>query len=132
LLFFIISGPIILVDQFIKSLLYKQIININYLCNKGIAFGVLINTTIQLLINTILLALLLYLILFKKTKQIYSLIPFLFILGGGVSNIIDRLYYKCVIDYFYLPFIPVFNIADFFISFGIIVYIFQKKKLRLI
>ncbi|MEK7598152.1 MAG: signal peptidase II, partial [Patescibacteria group bacterium] len=55
-----------------------------------------------------------------------------FILSGALSNVIDRLYFGCVIDFIDLKFWPVFNLADVFITTGVILILldyFRKSKL---
>jgi len=37
---------------------------------------------------------------------------------GAISNIIDRIYFSCVIDFIDLRFWPVFNLADVYITVG--------------
>ena len=51
-----------------------------------------------------------------------------FILSGAISNIIDRFYFGCVVDFIDLKFWPIFNLADIFIVFGAIILILQIKK----
>jgi lipoprotein signal peptidase len=54
----------------------------------------------------------------------------LFILTGGLSNLLDRLILGYVIDWIYLPFFPfsVFNLADTYITLGLILAIFPTKN----
>ena len=40
------------------------------------------------------------------------------IIGGGLGNLIDRLYYGYVIDMFDLRHFAVFNVADIFVCAG--------------
>lgn len=47
-------------------------------------------------------------------------IPIFLILAGGISNLIDRIIYGGVVDYFDIKIIPIFNIADILISIGVI------------
>lgn len=57
----------------------------------------------------------------------------LLILSGAISNIVDRFYFGCVIDFIDLKFWPVFNLADIYITIGSIVLLFsisKKKKLN--
>jgi signal peptidase II len=53
-------------------------------------------------------------------------LPYILILAGGISNIMDRLYYGCVIDY--VPFLNIssFNIADTFITIGAGIILWQN------
>jgi len=50
----------------------------------------------------------------------------LLILSGGISNIIDRIHFGCVIDFIDLGFWPVFNLADIFITIGAIILIYNN------
>lgn len=55
-----------------------------------------------------------------------------FLLGGAISNLLDRLVYGCVADYFQ-PFLwfPAFNIADIGVSMGVgllVVYLFRENS----
>jgi len=45
---------------------------------------------------------------------------FLLIVAGGVSNIIDRVFYGGVVDFINIGQLPVFNLADVMISLGVI------------
>lgn len=49
----------------------------------------------------------------------------LLIIAGGISNIIDRLYFGCVIDFINLKIWPVFNLADIYITIGTIAIIMK-------
>lgn len=52
-------------------------------------------------------------------------IGLIFILAGAISNILDRLYFGCVIDFIRLPFWPLFNLADAFIVIGVIITVWN-------
>jgi signal peptidase II len=60
---------------------------------------------------------------FSKSAQPFEYICFGFIVGGGLSNILDRLIYGSVIDFIDVQHIPywnyVFNTADVMIHVGI-------------
>lgn len=54
------------------------------------------------------------------------------IISGALSNIIDRLYLGCVIDFIDLKFWPVFNLADVYITIGatvLVIRTIREKKL---
>ena len=54
------------------------------------------------------------------------------IISGGMSNLIDRLIFKSVTDYFDLRSFSVFNIADILVDVGMVMVIiavfFSKEK----
>ena len=115
------------VDIYITSYL-----NLYLIWNKGIAFG-LFSFDHNIIYNliSILIALISFtiLILIKKNKGIkrYAL---LFVLGGALGNLFDRIYYSAVPDFFDLHIKEfhwfVFNVADIFITFGVFCLIFVE------
>ena len=115
-------------------------LNFYLIWNKGIAFGLLSfdGSFIYNLISTIIAIIsLVVLILIIKSEGLkrYSLI---FVLGGAVANLFDRIYYSAVPDFIdfhigdYHWF--VFNVADIFITFGficlILLEIMNKNKVK--
>ena len=123
----------ITIDFYIFSFL-----NFYLVWNTGIGFGLAamesnmfyhIITTIILIINFVLIFLLL------KAKGIYVYL-FALIIGGSLGNLFDRIYYYAVPDFidFHLGNFHwfIFNIADIFITTGIIglmfVELFKKQK----
>lgn len=62
--------------------------------------------------------------------SVFEIASVTLILSGGSSNLIDRVFYGCVIDFIDLKFWPVFNLADIYITIGAIVlmisYVFQS------
>jgi signal peptidase II len=143
---------IFLVDRFVKLYLINlqtngtdvdfyifSFLNIFLVWNTGIGFGLLsfetnifyhFLTFVIILIN-IGLAYLLY-----KSRGLYSYLIAI-IIGGSLGNLFDRMYYYAVPDFidFHLGEYHwfVFNVADIFISVGIVMLIIQelliKKKL---
>lgn len=75
------------------------------------------------LISIGLLAAVMAYLWFGKAVQRYEYICFGFIVGGGASNILDRLIYGSVIDFIDIQHIPywnyVFNTADVMVHVGI-------------
>lgn len=99
--------------------------------NFGIAFGVFKGQTgfLILLISAILIALL-YLVFSKKIKSKQLLIAISFVIGGGIGNLIDRIFFGYVTDYLKLSFFPpVCNLSDYFICLGgLIIALYCIKK----
>jgi signal peptidase II len=110
----------------------NEYLNFYLIWNKGIAFGALsfndnlIYNTITLIISAITVLILVMIIKNKGFKR-YSL---LFIFGGSLGNLFDRIYYSAVPDFIDLHYKSfhwfVFNVADIFITFGVICLIFAE------
>ncbi len=110
----------------------NEFINIFLICNTGIGFGLLsfYDKKIYLIISIIIILInliLIYLVFNSDRLRSYS---DLIILGGSFGNLFDRFYYSAVPDFIDLNYKGfhwfVFNVADIFISFGIICLIFME------
>ena len=129
---FLFFSILILFDQLLKYIIRSK--SGFYICNPNLAFG-LSKYFIVLFIFLIFILSLLFLITNKnpayKIKTFignlngYIFLSILLIFSGGISNIIDRLNFGCVIDFIKLPFWPVFNPADIYISLGFIILIIK-------
>ena len=114
-------------------------LNFNLVWNNGIAFGLFsFNEQFYYNIITLLIVIITLVILFFAIKSNgVEKIGFSMIFGGSLGNIFDRLYYSAVVDFidFHINNIHwfIFNIADIFISFGVIILItiefFGRKKI---
>lgn len=99
----------------------------NYYMAFSLPVGGDILTGIILTVIIGLLLLIFYLIINKKTPNYLPLLLTI-ILFGAISNILDRLIYGYVVDYFELQYFSVFNIADAMISLGSILIIIRSLK----
>ena len=118
-------------DIFVTSFL-----NFNLIWNDGIAFGLFsFEKKIYYNFLTIVIALITLIILWMitRTEKIEKL-AFMMIFAGSIGNIFDRLYYSSVPDFIDIHFNNfhwfIFNVADIFISLGVIILIcseFKKK-----
>lgn len=94
----------------------KEVLNFYYTLNNGAAFSKLSGKTIFLIIVTSLVILwLLYLMIAKKVHRKVYLASIALILGGGVGNLIDRIFNDgLVVDFidFRIINFPIFNFAD--------------------
>ena len=113
-------------------------INFNLTWNEGIAFGLLsFDDKFYYNLITLLIVLITLIIIWlaNKAKGIEKL-SFLMIVGGSLGNIFDRIYYSSVLDFIDISVNNfhwfIFNVADIFISIGVILLIileFFKKKI---
>ena len=120
------------IDFYIYSFL-----NFYLVWNTGIGFGLasmeanIYYNILTLIIIIVNIGLIFFLI---KSKGIYAYF-FALIIGGSLGNMFDRIYYSAVPDFIDIHFGNyhwfIFNVADIFISVGIIGLIFfelRKKK----
>ena len=107
-------------------------INFILVWNSGIGFGLLSFDQSQIynLITALIVfinLLIVYLIIKSKDIKAYF---FLIILGGSLGNLFDRIYYSAVLDFIDMSYNDyhwfIFNVADIFISIGIICLIFAE------
>lgn len=142
LIFFLISLSIVLLDQTVKFFIrnsmnigdsipvIKNIFHITYVTNSGAGFGIMQGKTSLLLwFSIIVIGIILFYydkIREKKSLQIFSGL----ILGGTLSNLIDRLLFGFVIDFLDFRIWPVFNIGDscIFIGVAFLIIYFIKEK----
>lgn len=108
--------------------LIEGIIKLQYVENRGAAFGILSGKLLPVVILTpviVLFIIWLYLKCLNKPKfRIFRLTCILFI-AGSLGNFIDRVIYGFVVDFFEFQFFefPVFNIADIYLSLSTLVLI---------
>ena len=142
LFFFLIILTLFFLDRFSKinilnnfsenSFFINDYLNIDLIWNTGIGFGILSTqlnffyNLITFLIATVLMTLFYLLIKSENIdKIIYSII-----IGGAAGNFYDRLVYKAVPDFIDLHYNNfhwfTFNLADIFISVGILIYIIRS------
>ena len=111
------GGNITVIDGFL-DLTYSE--------NTGMGFGLGQDSTLGITIMTAILivAILGYLIFFKKEKA-YIRIPLIMVAAGGIGNLVDRTQLGYVRDFFEFTFMDfaIFNIADVFVTVGAIVLI---------
>ncbi len=146
----LICGAIIGIDQFTKSLAVKylphntiplidNVLELKYVENSGAAWGMFSeHRWIFMVVSTVaIVGIIIFMIVCRK--KYYSVLLYLslsFIVGGGIANMIDRIFRtsiydsakKIVVDFIYFKPIdfPVFNVADSFVTVGavlVIVYV---------
>ena len=63
-----------------------------------------------------------------KKEQLIGVLGFSLVLVGALSNVLDRLKYGMVMDYFKVPLFTVFNVADLMILAGVGILIWRTIK----
>ena len=121
-----------------QSIFINEYLNIELVWNTGIGFGLLSqNANIYYhLISFIIFSFIIFLIYLLSKAHFFEKILFSLIVGGAAGNLYDRLIYFAVPDFidYHINYFHwfTFNIADIFITLGIILIIIQdlifKKK----
>ena len=118
-----------------KSVFY--FLDFVYVPNYGVAFNILNNESLNL---GFVFSLLVFLICFYLVWLIFinqerpnkiQLISLSLILAGGFGNLFDRVLLGHVVDFIAITFNPyVFNLADVFITIGIVLYLINYFKVK--
>ena len=107
--------------------LWDQVFQLEYLENRGAAFGMLQNQQIFFFFSVILISVVVvwfYLRVPMEKKFLPLRLCAVFFMAGAYGNFIDRLRLGYVIDFFYFKLIdfPVFNVADIYVTVSTIVF----------
>ncbi len=135
-IFIFLSLGLIFLDQLTKYLvrlfmergqsisIINNFFHISYVQNKGAAFGIFQNNvSILIWFSVIILGVLLY--NYDKLPLVSKSLLF----AGVIGNLIDRIFFRFVIDFIDFRIWPVFNIADSCLTIGVIllaVHIIKK------
>ncbi len=131
-----ISAVLAVIDQIIKYFVLRDlapvgsvsvidnVLSLVYVENRGIAFGMFQNMTWLFSVFTVvLIGVFLYLIIRKKLTGKLFYLSSMLIIGGGVGNLIDRMFRGYVVDYLALSFFPpVCNFADYCVTIGAVLF----------
>ena len=132
MVYFLIGIGVVLLDHLVKYVVasqmapgesipvFSEIFHITYVQNRGAAFSMMEGQWIFLIVLPCAAILTALIILFWKRKSwsICMDLAIAFICGGGLGNLIDRIWQGYVVDLFDFRVFPVFNIADIFICVG--------------
>ena len=133
----IIGAVLVIIDQIIKYFVsvYLQpvgsvsvidnLFSLTYVENKGVAFGMFSDMRwVFVALTSVLLAIIIFYMFKKRPKGKFFYVCAALIIGGGIGNLIDRIFYGYVIDYLSLSFFPpVCNFADYCITAGTIMLV---------
>ena len=102
-----------------------HLLDLIYIENTGVAFGMFKNLRWIFVIVTLAVIVAFVILLFKNAgnNRLFSIASVL-IIGGGIGNLIDRIFRGFVVDYLQLSFFPpVCNFADYCITAGTVVLV---------
>ncbi len=133
---------IIVIDQLSKVLITKYVpqrIGNDYFAietttNTGMAFGFNSGNAKNILLSVFVLFIIITFIKNQREQlEPRVLVAISMALGGGLSNIIDRIFRGGVLDFIKIPIVPNFNIADLCICLGwlllvVFLIIYTKKE----
>ena len=120
------NGTITVIDNFYYFV---------YVENRGAAFGMLQNRQWFFIIVTLIIFAVFAVVLYRyKIEGKLFFAAFVLVVGGGIGNLIDRIFRGYVVDFLQFSFFaPVCNLADYFITVGaallIISVMFCKKNI---
>lgn len=102
------------------------ILDFTYVENRGAAFGMLSNSRwIFMTVSVVFIFVLIYVLRQKYSNNALYTISLCLFLGGGIGNMIDRIFLGYVVDFFEFTFVDfaVFNVADSAISIGAVLFV---------
>ena len=134
----VLIAALVFLDQFTKHLAVlhlkdqpniiwvKGVMELEYLENRGAAFGILQNQQwlfILLFFLFVTAVIIFYCRMPLDKKYLPVQIISLFLIAGGLGNLIDRIRLGYVIDFFYFSLInfPIFNVADIYVTVGMVI-----------
>jgi len=116
-----------------QSIELNSFFDLVYVQNYGVSFGMLSGTVSHwfLILIALLVVILIIYLMFISNKRLEKLAYFIIIIGA-ISNILDRLINTFVVDFISVHYSnhywPAFNLADIYITIGIIMLIVSFFK----
>lgn len=133
MIYFIVTLLLVGIDQLVKFLVMTNlpmntsvtmipgIIGLTYVRNTGAAFSMFAGMRWPLIaITGAVILFMIYVLVAKKVTHPFGVWSLIFVLGGALGNMVDRVLYGSVVDMFEVLFInfAVFNVADIFVVCG--------------
>lgn len=150
---FIFLCLMIALDQFTKYLaviklkeqkpfeIIPGVLELNYLENRGAAFGMLKNQKFFFVfIAIVIIGLIVYFLVKMPDKKKYDILHLLLVMiaAGAIGNMIDRIRLDYVVDFIYLVIIhfPIFNVADIYVTVStallvvLLLFVYKEEDLN--
>ena len=122
-----------IINNFTENKYYlNNYINLDLVWNTGIGFGLFSSNSdiIYNLTSLLIIMVIICLIYFLIRSETYEKIIYSIIVGGALGNFYDRIFFKAVPDFIDLHYKNfhwfTFNLADIFITLGIIAFLFKE------
>ena len=130
-----LSLILVLADQLTKFIVVQKIpiydsvivipgfFSLSHVRNTGAAFGLFSEQRwVFMVFTTVVLVVAVVLLCSRKVKNHWGIVSLSLVIGGGIGNMIDRICWGEVIDFFAFNFwgyqFAVFNVADIFVCCG--------------
>lgn len=156
-IFFDILGicALVALDQYTKYLaaihlkdkpayiIFNGVLELNYLENKGAAFGMLQNQkAFFIFVAVVILGVIGYVLIKTPDHKKYRIMHVLLslIAAGAIGNMIDRIRLNYVVDFIYFVLInfPIFNVADIYVTIStvllviLLLFVYKENDLSFI
>ena len=126
-----------IINNFSDTSFYlNNFLNFDLLWNTGIGFGLMSSKSplIYNSISTIISLVIIFLIIIGIKSDKFDRMTFSVIIGGALGNFYDRIFYKAVPDFIDLHYKDfhwfTFNVADIFVTLGIICFLMKGFFLK--
>ena len=133
------NGLFLLIDQILKwqalhgwaePKLISKYFGWQLFLNKGVAFSLPLSNTLTIIVTLPMVALVGYLFFHEiHKKDLFSphlLLAWSMVFAGAISNLLDRIIYGQVVDYFLIG-TAVINISDVLIIGGLVIYLLSLR-----
>lgn len=113
-----------------KINIINDFVYLQYLTNSWIAFWIKIYTPLLKIITICLIIIIYYYYINEKKINNDKIldISFWLIIWWAIWNAFERIFYSEVIDFIWIKYFSVFNLADSFISIWVILYLYYLYK----
>ena len=126
-----------IINNFSDDVYYiNDFLNFDLIWNTGIGFGLLSSNSILFynLISGLIASVIIFLIIFAFKSDKFDKVNFSVIIGGAIGNFYDRISFNAVPDFIDFHYGSLhwftFNLADIFITLGIIAFILKGFFIR--
>lgn len=124
-------------------IIINGVLELNYLENKGAAFGMLQNQkAFFIFVAVVILSVIGYVLLKTPDNKKYRILHLLLslIAAGAIGNMIDRIRLNYVVDFIYFVLInfPIFNVADMYVTVStavlviLLLFVYKESDLNFI